>query len=400
MGLLKQKQNQYYSSEKTFTGDGVTNIFTVSTNDNQFPSNFGFSGAANPNIKTYIDGNLYAQSFVDSSGNQTINYDFKYTVTNGWHLDFLITTPADAAEIKVLVNKTQYQQVPGGNIETITPYQFTTLKDIINNFVIAYTGEDKIISKANRTDIQFHAMRALQELSFDTFKSTKSQEIEVPPSLKMILPHDYVNYVKVTLKDSNGIELLLHPASKTSDPSAIKQNSDGTYSFDINDDGTDDSDNLINPYDSDTWSSYKSSSTQTLKYNHSNYQHEYWYENNKRYGLDPQYSQMNGNFYINDREGYIHFSSSVNGETIILKYISDSLGTDDEMVVHKFAEEAMYKHIMYSLLSTRMNVPEYLVQRYKKEKFAETRKAKLRLSNIKLEEITQILRGKSKFIKH
>ena len=34
------------------------------------------------------------------------------------------------------------------------------------------------------------------------------------------------------------------------------------------------------------------------------------------------------------------------------------------------------------------------------EKFAETRKAKLRLSNIKLEEITQILRGKSKQIKH
>jgi len=36
----------------------------------------------------------------------------------------------------------------------------------------------------------------------------------------------------------------------------------------------------------------------------------------------------------------------------------------------------------------------------KREKFAEIRKAKLRLSNIKLEEITQILRGKSKQIKH
>ena len=36
----------------------------------------------------------------------------------------------------------------------------------------------------------------------------------------------------------------------------------------------------------------------------------------------------------------------------------------------------------------------------KKDKFAAVRKAKLRLSNIKLEEITQILRGKSKFIKH
>ena len=60
----------------------------------------------------------------------------------------------------------------------------------------------------------------------------------------------------------------------------------------------------------------------------------------------------------------------------------------------------MYKWIMYGVLSTRANVPEYQVRRLKKEKFAETRKAKLRLSNIKLEEITQILRGKSKQIKH
>ena len=55
---------------------------------------------------------------------------------------------------------------------------------------------------------------------------------------------------------------------------------------------------------------------------------------------------------------------------------------------------------MYGLLSTRRNIPEYVIQRYKKERFAETRKAKLRLSNIKLEEITQIFRGKSKQIKH
>jgi len=84
---------------------------------------------------------------------------------------------------------------------------------------------------------------------------------------------------------------------------------------------------------------------------------------------------------------------------VILKYISDSLGTDAEMQVHKFAEEAMYKYIAHAILSTKINIPEYLVARFKKERFAEVRKAKLRLSNIKLEEITQILRGKFKQIK-
>ena len=70
------------------------------------------------------------------------------------------------------------------------------------------------------------------------------------------------------------------------------------------------------------------------------------------------------------------------------------------MRVHKFAEEAMYKHIAYAILSTRINTPEYVIARFKKERFAEIRKAKLRLSNIKLEEITQVFRGKSKWIKH
>ena len=69
-------------------------------------------------------------------------------------------------------------------------------------------------------------------------------------------------------------------------------------------------------------------------------------------------------------------------------------------MVHKFAEEAMYKCIAYAIMSTRANVQEYIVRRFQKDKFAAVRKAKLRLSNLKLEELTQILRGKSKQIKH
>ena len=55
---------------------------------------------------------------------------------------------------------------------------------------------------------------------------------------------------------------------------------------------------------------------------------------------------------------------------------------------------------MHGILSTRANIPEYMVNRYKREKRAAIRNAKLRLSNIKLEEITQVLRSKSKHIKH
>tara|TARA_R110000803_G_scaffold45684_3_gene96174 strand:+ start:749 stop:2023 length:1275 start_codon:yes stop_codon:yes gene_type:complete len=404
-------------------------------------------------------------------------------------------------------------------------YQFISLDNIINNFVISYVGQDKLIPKARKSDVQFHAMRSVQELSFDTFKSIKSQELVVPPSLSLMLPQDYVNYTNISCVDSSGIQKTLHPTSKTSNPQKkgglisngnINDNADGftfsnnTLTFtDVKDESggailattspvgtkitipvnlTQGSDytisfNVSNPdphltipivatgvvdvslygkkgykvvksiimnagiktaqlnlnisdakYVSTTdlqansvvievtteveaiidniilienrtskkvisksWSNYKSKTSKTN--NNYNYEDDStWTAEGRRYGIDPQYAQGNGTFFIDNN--MLYFGSDLNGKTIVIKYISDGIATDEEMIVHKLAEEAVYKCIAYAMLSTRANIPEYVVQRYRKEKFAATRKAKLRLSNIKLEELTQILRGKSKQIKH
>ena len=445
-------------------------------------------------------------------------------------------------------------------------YQFTSLDNIINQFIVAYIGEDKIIPRAKRLDVAFHAQRALQELSFDTFKSCKAQEVTVPANLQMILPRDYVNYTKVSWVDSAGIKHPIYPTSRTSNPSdnflqsslegdgSFTLQATGTYSvgtsatgyialdgeyknivvgmkvsaasidsgsvvWDVSNSGgitsiriarsllpltatssytftstdtetftfSNSYDSLIatqdscvivenitytigassssalpedrwkltqspntnassvkvgmfvsnqdwpagtvvvdvngaeiivsNPpstsilpstnteftfyslADSDTWSNYKS--TTPSENNNDDYEDDtYWPLDGNRYGLDPQHAQANGSFYIDCKSGKIHFSSNISGKTVILDYISDSLGTDDEMQVHKFAEEAMYKWIAHAILASKANVPEYQVNRFKKERFAAIRTAKLRLSNIKLEEITQVLRGKSKQIKH
>ena len=274
-------------------------------------------------------------------------------------------------------------------------YQFVSLTDIIDQFMFVYVGEDKIISKASRTDVAFHAQRGLAELSFDTFKSTKALEITVPSTLQMILPQDYVGYVKLSLVDSSGIKHVLYPVSKTSNPTNPTQDADGNYTFT----GSTTGGSMNTEAESDTWSNYKS--TTPPENSNNNYQDDsYWPMEGSRYGLDPQHAQANGSFYIDDSNGKIHFSSNIAGKTIILDYISDSLGTEAEMKVHKFAEEAMYKWISYAILSGKSNIPEFQVNRFKKERFAAVRNAKLRLSNIKLEEITQILRGKSKQIKH
>ena len=289
-----------------------------------------------------------------------------------------------------LISQTGQAYYQGSNLGG---YQFISLEDIINNFIVAYVGEDKIISKIKRTDIAFHAQRALQELSYDTLKSIKAQEIVLPPSLNMMLPQDYVNYVKLVWTDNAGIEHVIYPESKSSNPTDVTQDADGNYTFDG-------SQNLITDNDSATWGKYKANTPNENLQNDYNYDDDRFDLNiGQRYGLQSERANINGFFYIDENTGLIHFSSNLTGKTIILKYISDSLGTDAEMKVHKFAEEAMYKHIAYAILSTRSNIPEFIIQRYRKERFAATRKAKIRLSNIKIEEFTQVLKGLSKPIK-
>lgn len=284
---------------------------------------------------------------------------------------------------------------------TFGNYQFVSLDHIISGFMISYVGENKLITKVNKADVQFHGMRAIQEFSYDIFRSIKSQEIEVPNTLKMILPQDYVNYCKITKVDSDGVERVLYPTGKTSNPLAINQATDGSYIFDHDGDGEVDAgeDSLAYATDSDTWTKYKAGntdSTTTEDYDREDHTVDTL---GRRYGLDPQHAQANGTFYIDYNKGYIHFGSSLAGETIVLHYVSDGLGTDTEMVVHKFAEEAVYKWIAYGIISSRSNMPEYIVQRFKKERFAEARKAKIRLSNIKIEEFAQIIKGLGKPIK-
>ena len=118
------------------------------------------------------------------------------------------------------------------------------------------------------------------------------------------------------------------------------------------------------------------------------------------FGMDPQYANINGYFSINDRENKISFSSNLVGKLIVLEYVSDGLAYDLDSRVPKMAESALYAYMLHSIIANRIGSQEYLVRRLQQDKIAKLRNAKIRLSNIKLEEITQVFRGKSKWIKH
>jgi hypothetical protein len=279
-------------------------------------------------------------------------------------------------------------------------YQFVPINDIINTFIVAYVGEGKNISKVKRTDVQFHAMRAIQEFSFDLLPQDKSIEIDVPPGLFAILPQDYVNYTKLSWTDPQGIERPIYRTDITSNPVAILQDNEFEYLYD--NDG-----NILEADQSTTLTRWDKNSTSQVAGDRSG---AWDYNNNpdllglyaygRRYGLDPERAQANGTFYIDKVNGVVRFSSDLRGRLITLKYISDGLASDGDMVVHKFAVDAIYKYIVHAILSTRANTQEYLVARYKRELAAARRNAKIRLSELKSHLIVQLMRNQSKWIKH
>jgi hypothetical protein len=297
-----------------------------------------------------------------------------------------------------LLDQTQEQYyTPWLDNDDLGGYQFVTIKDVINNFMVAYVGEDKIISKIKRTDVAFYAQRAIAEFSFDTLPSDKAIEIEVAANLSFPLPQDYVNYVRFSWTDQQGIERIIYPTRKTSNPIAYNQDNDGKYLYDTP------SGAVTQAQQSVTLTRFNSTAYDPTPNEYGpNYSVDELmnlYRYGRRYGLEPETAQANGVFFIDNLKGIVHFSSDMVNRIVTLKYISDGLGTNAEMVVHKFAEDAIYKYIAHAVLATRANTQEYLVQRFKKEMVAAKRNAKLRLSNMKLSEMAQVMRNQSKWIK-
>ena len=282
-------------------------------------------------------------------------------------------------------------------------YEYISLNEIINNFIVAYIGVGKLIPNAKRTDIMFHAKRGLQEFSYDTLKSIKAQELTIPPSLYIIIPQDYVNYVRLSWVDKAGVKHIIYPTTLTSNPTELPvqddlgvptQNGSGSNN-EAKQSFTEErwaKNNVLNLNGQITDEIFENANVYGFGFDKLAY--------GQRYGLEPEVSQKNGWFTINERLGTFSFSNQLAGKIIILEYISDGLAADEDTRVPKMAEQAMYMHIVHAILSGRANVPEYVIQRFKKERSSALRNAKIRLSNIKLEEFTQVMRGKSKWIKH
>ena len=381
MGLIPNDYTdfKYYAgSERFVVADTPLYSYTVTLYESPLTKN---------DIRLYINEELID----DGTQLVGVNLEEYYTLSNNTlQINSNLITLESQDEIIVALKEKKY-----GN------YRYTSLADVVNNFMVGYVGDGKIINRAKRTDVLFHTKRAIQEFAFDITKVEKIQEVEVGPSLSIPMPKDYVNYVAISYVDNQGIEHPLPRGRFTSKPSeAIAQDSDFNYTYD-NEDGlittTSITDDKFTSLDFNSFS--KTNINDNFFYN-SNYPGEKVVEFGKRFGGDPEEMNANGYFIINENSGTIHFTSNLIGSVITIKYISDGLGTDKEMKVHKLAEEAIYKYVAHAILSSMTQVPEYIVNRFRRERRAAMRNAKLRLYDLKLPELTQVMRGKSKQIKH
>ena len=401
MGLITETNQQYYEGTQFF-------IASTTAPNQEFTTSFNTDLVFykyDPNDTDYALNNFKLYTSADGMPGSFVEYTSAYTVDEN-----KITITASIAAGSYIV--VQLKKNTGGNYgnndaygntveDNYDSYSHVKLSEVINNFQVAYVGTGKLIPSAKRTDIIFHAKRGLQELSYDTLRTVKSQELTIPNSLSVIIPQDYVNYTKISWIDSLGIKRPIYPANNLtiSPKSTPIQDENGEPiqdNFSNNIEGS--------SITEERWDNSK------LNLINTSIDMEYWpyyagmidggVRRGQLYGLDPQHAQVNGWFDINPRENKISFSSDLVNKLIVLEYISDGLAYDMDTKIPKLAEEALYAHISHAIIASRVNQPEYVVRRLKQERSAKIRNAKIRLSNIKLEEITQVMRGKSKWIKH
>jgi len=409
MSLITETNQQYYQGAQGFRGDNATTAFTATFDTDLILGSF------DPNNINYSLNNFKLYTSTSGLPGSYSEYVTSYTVVG--NVITFPTAPVNGLYIVVQLKKldgglygnTESEKAYGQVVEdNYGSYSYISLEDAINNFEVAYVGSKKLISSAKRTDIIFHAKRGLQEFSYDTLKSVKSAELTIPANLTLALPQDYVNYVRASWIDQLGVKHIIYPTNNlTISP----------YYTQIQDEkGIPTQDNFGSDIEgtSITQERWHEGNAQDFLLDNAGLSgiNDFafnWNQNGEwigyrnyggLYGLDPQHAQMNGWFNLNEREGKMSFSSHLVNRLIVLEYISDGLAYDADTKIPKLAEDALYAHILHAIISTRANQPEYVVQRLKKERSAKLRNAKIRLSNIKLEEITQVMRGKSKWIKH
>ena len=300
----------------------------------------------------------------------------------------------------------QYYANAGSSPDDINwgSYQYVSLADIVNNFMLIYAGNHELVNNTNRYQVLFHAKRAIQELNYDAFKEIKVLELSVDNQLRFVLPSDYVNWVRISMYNDGYIFPLTENIQVNSSDAYLQDNS-GKILFDQNG-------NILKPQYSELDYDRIVGTQKSIYMNPGsqfNGQAGWYYDGTwyfeytvgSRFGLNTETANRNPTFRIDKKTGVINFSSEMMDKLCILEYVSDGMeGGDASLItVNKLFEDYVYAYIRYAILSSKLGVQEYIVNRARKEKTALLRNAKIRISNIHPGRLLMSMRGQDKWLK-
>jgi hypothetical protein len=236
-------------------------------------------------------------------------------------------------------------------------------------------------------------------------KELKILQLTVCDNLRLVLPPDFVNWVRISIYE-DGVLRPLQENIYANYADSYLQDNNCRILFD--EDG-----NVLKPeyslLDSDrlngTLRSVYLDNENSPYYGGEGYFIDgYWYFDyaiGARFGLQTSTAAVGPTFRIDKKAGVVNFSSYMANKECVIEYVSDGMekGNDSSVSVNKMFEEYIYAYIFYSILNSKLGVQEYIVRRAQRRKEALLRNAKIRISGIHPAQLLMPLRGQDKWIK-
>lgn len=272
-------------------------------------------------------------------------------------------------------------------------YQYITLEEVINNYMMSMSSDD-LTSTTPRHKILYQARRGFRELHYDVLREVRAIELELPPSLTITLPPDFVNYVRISWVTEDGI--LVPMVTNNSMSIASRYLQDHEYNILFDDSGCVLEDNhVVDPATVEVSNTVSNRDCNYYKFSHRSFQPNRNMSNN----------YPNGFYKVDKNAGVIYFSSDAFGKKIVLEYISDglykgcSIEDEEKVRIHKLAEQALLDFIHHELIKNRAHVPYNEKIRARKEWFNSKSRARRRLKGLRKSELIHSMLGSSKWIK-
>lgn len=274
-------------------------------------------------------------------------------------------------------------------------YEFVSLENLVNNFLQNYTGDDTLLGKVDRDKVIYQVKQGIKEFTFSMLNQVKAVELELTDTYDIILPFNYVNYVRISwVNKATGRIMPMAVNRHTPLGVSYLQDNAAAILFDGNGEileGT----TILEATNNDLPSNPIEQINQFPLYPNLGYGTRYDVE--QIWNLDTS-KNFNGTFNIDNKR--IHFSTESAERIILLEYISDGLELlEDDMCVHKFAEIALYEFVNYNLCKNSIRLPNYEKLNVKKEYDRVYRNARLKLLKINPTEFIQALKQNKTWIR-